>query len=208
MTPLSCSTPTVPRHLVIIQGHPDPAGGHFGHALAATYLHAALAAGHHVEVIEVGCLGFPLLRTKTDFETGLVPSSIKAAQAMIAQADHLVIFFPLWLGEMPAVLKGFFEQVFRPSFVTEGGGLQNLATGKRTRLRGKSARIVVTMGMPALVYRWWFGAHGIRTLRRSILGFCGFGPITQSLIGMVEQPAPRRREKWLARMESLGRAGQ
>jgi putative NADPH-quinone reductase len=29
-----------------------------------------------------------------------------------------VIIYPLWLGAMPALLKGFFEQVFRPGFAT------------------------------------------------------------------------------------------
>jgi putative NADPH-quinone reductase len=195
------------RHIVIIQGHPDPRGGHFGHALADAYLHAALGAGHHVEMIDVGRLDFPLLRTKEEFETGPVPPAIQDAQAMIDQADHLVIFFPLWLGEAPAILKGFFEQVFRPSFVTAGSDLQTLARGKRTRLRGKSARLVVTMGMPAFIYRWWFGAHGLRTLKRNVLGFCGVGPIAESVIGMVEHPAPQRRAQWLERMAALGAAG-
>lgn len=198
----------MPRRLVIVQGHPDPAGGHFGHALAAAYLHAALGAGHHVDVIDVARLDFPLLRTKETFETGPVPPTIQDAQSAIAQADHLVVFFPLWLGEMPALLKGFFEQTFRPAFVTGGTDLQNLATARRTRLKGKTARIVVTMGMPVPLYRWWFGAHGTRLLKRNILGFCGFGPIAQSLIGMVEDHSPRRRERWLTHLESLGRTGR
>jgi hypothetical protein len=29
----------------------------------------------------------------------------------------------------------------------------------RRRVYGKSARIIMTMGMPGIVYRWWFGAH-------------------------------------------------
>ena len=33
-------------------------------------------------------------------------------------------------------------------------------TGKFVKvLKGKSARIIMTMGMPGIVYRWWFGAH-------------------------------------------------
>ena len=73
-------------------------------------------------------------------------------------------------------------------------------------LKNKSARIVVTMGMPALVYRWYFGAHSLKSLERNILGFCGIGPIRESLVGMVDGPA-RRRERWLTRMRALGRRG-
>jgi putative NADPH-quinone reductase len=67
---------------------------------------------------------------------------------------------------------------------------------------------VVTMGMPALVYRWFFGAHGVKCLKRNILGFCGFSPVRQSLIGMVESGDGAAREKWLARMRNFGRAAK
>ena len=46
---------------------------------------------------------------------------------------------------------------------------------------GKSARIIVTMGMPSLLYRWLFRAHGVKTLERSILWWSDIGPIRQTL---------------------------
>ena len=49
--------------ILVIQGNPDPAGGHFGHALAASYAEAATAAGHEVRILEVAKLDFPLLQT-------------------------------------------------------------------------------------------------------------------------------------------------
>ncbi len=54
---------------------------------------------------------------------------------------------------MPALLKGFLAQVMRPgfSFQKEGGiPFANKA------LTGRSARVVVTMGMPAMMCRWYF----------------------------------------------------
>ena len=53
-------------------------------------------------------------------------------------------------------------------------------------LTGKTARIVVTMGMPAFVYRWYFGGHSLKSLERNILRFVGIRPVRESLIGMVE----------------------
>jgi putative NADPH-quinone reductase len=67
------------------------------------------------------------------------------------------------------------------------------------------ARIVVTMGMPALVYRWYFGAYGLKSLERGILAFAGIGPIRESLVGMVESRGNRYRGRWLIKMQSLGR---
>jgi putative NADPH-quinone reductase len=80
-----------------------------------------------------------------------------------------VIVYPLWLGTMPALLKGFLEQAFRPGFAfdTKPKGLWN------RRLKGGSARIVVTMGMPAFFYRVYYRAHSLKSLKRNILEFCG-----------------------------------
>lgn len=78
--------------------------------------------------------------------------------------------FPLWLGDMPALLKGFLEQVARPGFAFSGEGENPLA---RKELAGRTARVVVTMGMPTLMYRWYFRAHSIKSLERNILGFLG-----------------------------------
>ena len=104
------------KRIAIIQGHPDPAGGHFGHALAEAYAHGAREGGHEVLTLEVAQMALPLLRSQSEWETGPAPAAVADAQRDIAWAQHAVIVFPLWLGDMPAVLKGFFEQVFRPGF--------------------------------------------------------------------------------------------
>jgi len=71
------------RHIIILQGHPDPKGDRFCHALANAYAKGAKEAGHEVETIPVGKLDFPVLRTKEDFETGAVPPSIQQSQEAI-----------------------------------------------------------------------------------------------------------------------------
>jgi putative NADPH-quinone reductase len=193
------------RRITIIQGHPDARGNRFGHALAAAYTHGAETAGHEVTVIEVAQLDFPLLRSKEDWESGALPETLRQAQQAIGWADHLVIMYPLWLGTMPALLKAFLEQVFRPGFALPQPG-----AGQRWKklLAGKTARIVITMGMPALFYRWYFRAHSLKSLERNILGFCGIGPIKESLIGMIEAPDKAKRERWLVKMHAFGRDGR
>ncbi len=192
------------KRIAIIQGHPDASQSHFGHTLAAAYARGAAAAGHETRLIEVARLDFPLLHSKQEWEQGATPASIMTAQQTIAWAEHLVICYPLWLGSMPAILKAFFEQIARPGFAfasPESGPMW------KKLLKGKSARIVVTMGMPALIYRWYFGAHSLKSLERNILGFVGISPIQSSIIGMIEHPDNRRREKWLRTLEDLGRKG-
>jgi putative NADPH-quinone reductase len=188
--------------ILILQGHPDPSPAHFGHALAAAYADAARAAGHQVETITVATLDFPLLRTQHDWQHGALPPTLLPVQQAIAHAEHLVLFFPLWLGGMPALLKGLLEQVLRPGFAVPTG---NPLTGPKP-LAGRSARVVVTMGMPAAAYRWLFRAHSVKALERNILGFDGISPVHETLVGSVEGSAAARL-RWLARLARLGRDG-
>lgn len=188
--------------IVIVQGHPDPGGGHYGHALARAYQDGATAAGHEVETIPVASLDFPLLRTKADFDGGTPPPDIARCQQAILRADHLVIIHPLWLGAMPALLKGFLEQVFRPGFAF--GRPEKPGRPGKKLLKGKSARVIVTMGMPGFAYRWFYGAHAVKGLERNILAFTGFGPIRRTLIGLVESGDGTARARRLAEVRKLG----
>lgn len=190
------------RRILIIQGHPDVTETHLGHALAHAYGAAATAAGHQVRTATPAQLDFPLLRSQKEWESGLLPTALQRAQDDIAWAQHLVLFFPLWMGDMPALLKGFLEQVARPGFAFRP---DNGSPFGQKGLAGRSARVVVTMGMPALVYRFYFRAHSIRSLERNILGFVGISPIHETLIGLVDQLGEEGSAKWLARLASLGR---
>ncbi len=192
------------RRILIVQGHPDPGGNRYGHALAAAYARGAKAAGHEVRELQIASLNFPLLRTRAEWQHGALPAAIMEAQEMITWADHLLLCYPLWLGTMPALLKGFLEQALRPGFAI---GEDKTGSGGKKLLKGKSARIVITMGMPVLFYRWYFRAHSLKSLERNILRFCGIGPIRESLFGLVEAVAPAKREKWLRGMEKRGREG-
>jgi putative NADPH-quinone reductase len=192
------------KRIVIIQGHPDPEGGHLCHALATAYAAGAAEAGHAVDTVTPALLRLPLVETKAGFEAP-PPSEVASVQAVVGAANHLVFLFPLWLGGMPAVLKGFLEQVFRPGFVLLDPS-KGWSGGKR--LAGVSARIVVPMGMPALAYRWWFGGHGVRTLESGILGLAGIRPVRTTYLGLVEAAGEAKRARWLAEMRSLGSKAQ
>ena len=187
--------------ILLIQGHPDPAGGHLCHALAQAYADGARAAGHEVRTLDVAALEFPLLRSQHEWQHGALPPAPGPAQEAIRWADHLVFFFPLWLGGMPALLKGFLEQVAREGFAFAAEGGNPLG---RKLLKGRSARLVVTMGMPATVYRFYFRAHSIKALERNILGFVGIAPIHETLVGLVEAMDEKTRAKWFARLRDLG----
>jgi putative NADPH-quinone reductase len=194
----------MPRRIAIIQGHPDASARHLGHALAEAYAEAARAAGHEVRTIDVASLDFALLRSQAEWTQGPLPAALAEPQDTLRWAEHWVLFFPLWLGDMPALLKGFLEQIARAGFAFEKKGDNPLG---HKLLAGRSARVVVTMGMPAVIYRWYFRAHSVKSLERNILGFVGVGPIHETLIGSVEGIDDRARTKWLSKLRALGRQG-
>jgi putative NADPH-quinone reductase len=186
------------KRVLLIQGHPDSGVGHLCGALEEAYAAGARAEGHELRRIDIGKLDFPLLRSQDEWERGALPPDLEHAQAEIMWAEHIVFFFPLWLGDMPALVKGFLEQVARPGFAFSREGKKGL--------KGRSGRLVVTMDMPAVVYRVYFRAHSIKLLRRNILGFFGIAPVGDTLIGKAGALKPRQAARWLDRMRAFGRA--
>ncbi len=191
------------KQIAVILGHPDPDPSRLCSALVNAYMIGARAGGHHVRRIDVAELDFPWIKNKADFEDGPRPPDIVRAQDAIHAANHLVLVYPLWHGTMPALMKAFIEQVFRYDFAFEPEPKGRY----RKLLTGRSARVAITMGMPALAYRFWFRAHSLKNLERNVLKFSGIGPIRESLFGMVEDASETVRANWLQRMERLGQQG-
>ena len=192
--------------IAVIHGHPDNTQRHFGHELADSYAQGAVNAGHEVRRLVVADMDFPLLRSQEAFQSDQTPADIREAQSTIQWAQHMVLEYPLWLGTMPALLKGFLEQAFRPGFAiaAESTAEEDAGSLGGGLLKGRSARIIVTMGMPGFFYRLYFRAHSLKSLERNILRFSGIKPVRASVIGMVEAVGDARRQRWLRQMERLG----
>lgn len=190
--------------ILVIDGHPDPAPERYGHALAAAYARSAVEAGHEVRGLRLATMDITILRSEHDWQEEEATDPVtRHAQGDIRWADHVAIFYPLWLGDMPALLKAFLEQVMRPGFAVAAIDRQRPAR----LLKGRSARIVVTMGMPALFYRLFYRAHSVKSFERNVLRFSGFAPVRRTIIGAVET-GDGYRKKWINRIAELGAAGR
>lgn len=187
--------------ILILDGHPDANPARFCHALADAYASGAIAGGHEVRRIRLCDLDFPTLTRRADWEGSVAPDAVATVQADITWAGHIVILYPLWLGSMPARLKALFEQTFRPGYAF-GQGERSIGDG---RLKGRSARIIVTMGMPAAFFRGFYLSHSLEAFRRNILAFVGIGPARSSLVGNVEGLDDAALRRWLDRVAGLGR---
>ena len=188
-------------NILVINGHPDPAPQRLCAGLVEAYAAGAEAGGHAVRRIAVGALAFDLLRSAAEFNDGAPPPVIDGVQRDIQWADHLVVIFPLWLGGLPALTKGFFEQVFRPQFTMRWRKNQ-LPQGL---LEGRTVRLVVTMGMPTFAYRLIFGAGGVRSFERSVLGLAGLRRTGTTMFGGVGEVPPDKAAAWIDTTRDLGR---
>lgn len=185
--------------ILIVQGHPDAANPHFCHALEDQYAESAVAHGHSVKRVNVGALEVPLLSSKAEWTDPPRIEFIHEAQKAIKDADHIVFIYPLWLGTMPAQLKAWLEQVLRKEFAFTMD-----KKGWHAKLGGRSARIIVTMGMPSAAYRWYFFAHSLRSFDRQILRFCGIKPVRWSIFGSAEDPTGKHQKSYLEKTARNG----
>ena len=191
------------KRICIIDGHPDPAD-HYIHALCDAYAEGAAASGHDVSMVRIAGLDVPMLESVNDFyETP--PPQICEARDKIAAAEHVVIAFPLWLGAVPAKLKAFFEQVARGEFfigpADEDGGWPS------QMMHGNSARVILNMATPGLVYRFAMDAGALKALERAMLGLSGFKPIRHTVHGGVNKASDEKRQSWLDEARKLGESG-
>lgn len=186
------------KKIAVIVGHARKSS--FCEALGRAYKTGAEAAGHEARIYVLSDMLFdPVLYEGFEKVQPLEPD-LKAAHDAMFAADHLVLIFPLWLGDMPAILKGFLERVLQPDLV------EPARNGTFVKpFKGKSARIIVTMGMPGFVYRWYFGAYAAKLLRRNILGFIGVSPVRTTILGNVEGAGDAGRKTWIESVEALGR---
>ncbi len=190
------------KKILIINGNPALQRESFSEALCNAYGEAARQAGHEVRTLKIATLDFDPILHEGYHGGQAAEAHIVAARDFVRWAEHAVIVYPLWQFGVPALLKGFCERVFVPDFaysVTAGNPLQ------AALLKGRSVRLVQTMGMPAFLYATVFGGHGCKAFR-SLFRFCGFRPVRATLLGMVEGP-DRVRRGHLARIRALGAAG-
>jgi putative NADPH-quinone reductase len=142
----------------------------------------------------------PAAATGNEKPSALEPA-LKQAQDDIRWAEHLVFVYPILWGTIPALLKGFIERVFTPGFAVNFRADSPLWD---KLLKGRSARLIVTLNTPPLLYRLLFRRAGHITMKRSILEFCGIAPVRITDVGPMKNASAARREKWIQQARALG----
>jgi NAD(P)H dehydrogenase (quinone) len=182
-------------NVLLVLAHPEPHS--FNGALRDTALATLSAAGHHVEQSDLYAMGWQPVLGPADFAdsaaaphgerpffnaqqaqrravaAGTQRADVAAEQAKLANADLLVLIFPLWWFGVPAILKGWIDRVFALD-VAYGGG----RWFDRGAYRGKRALVCTTTGArdDRFSEGGLFGPIEwvLHPLRMGVLNFCGF----------------------------------
>ena len=191
------------RKILIINGNPARKRHSLCAAIADSYGLGASGRGAHVTRIDLKDLAFDLiLHEGYNEEQPLEPDLVMVRDAMMA-ADHHVFIFPLWHGMTPALFKAFLDRLITVGFAfTIRDGLP-VSTQV---LSGKTAEIILTCGMPAIMYHWLSGAHASKALS-TILKMCGvrMKDVTAfGLVPMTEDKTSKRCSRYLERSAKLG----
>jgi NAD(P)H dehydrogenase (quinone) len=191
------------KKILIINGHPDKNSFCFG--LAEAYRKGALSTGAEVKEIIIRDLHFnPNLQfgyqQRTELEADLL-----AAWEKIKWAGHLVWVHPVWWGGLPAITKGFIDRVFLPGFAFKYR-INSVWWDKL--LKGKTAHIITTLDQPGIYYWLVFGRPSVNQLKKTVLGFCGINPVKVTYVQPIRNSKIEFRDKWLVKIETLGKAFQ
>lgn len=138
---------------LIIYAHPY--GKSFNAALLNEMCKALTLKGEDVKVIDLYGDGFNPVFTTAElalFSRGESSDPlVKRYQEDLCHADRVIFQFPIWWGEPPAILKGFFDKVMLPGFgyVKRDGKLMPGLDIKRTL-------VVTTSEAPTFVFEDYF----------------------------------------------------
>ncbi len=128
---------------------------------------------------------------------GKIPDDIKREQEQVTWADTIVVIYPLWWFDRPAILKGWFDRVFTNGFAFSFD--ENGVTGL---LKGKRAIVVVTAGGT----KEDFGKNAdqlTKSTTEGTLAFCGITDIADRVFYSVPIVDDEARKKMLKELEVL-----
>lgn len=188
--------------ILVLDGHPDPQS--LVASLASAYADGARAAGHTVDLLALRAISFdPNLAFGYRQRTELSPDLVRARER-ITDAEHLVVAYLTWWGGWPALLKGFVDRTFLPGFAFAPRPNSPLSD---PLLKGRSARMIVTMDAPA-IYDWWvYGASSRRAMKTATLAFSGFSPVRVTVFDRIQGRSLAERTRMVDAARALGARG-
>ncbi|QKK25429.1 NAD(P)H-dependent oxidoreductase [Rhizobium hidalgonense] len=158
--------------ILLVLAHPLPDS--FAASVARTAREALEASGHVVDFIDLYAEDFDPRLSEAErrgyFDTPYDTSDVADIVARLKAAEGLILVFPQWWFNFPAILKGFFDRIFAP-----GVAFTHDADGGRIVPQLINIRLLyalTTTGSPWWLVHLYMGNPVRRLLKRGIANFC------------------------------------
>lgn len=190
--------------ILLVLAHPLEES--FAASVAETVRRKLVANGHTVDLLDLYREDFDPRLTPSErarfFEPGYDPSEAEPFVSRLKAADGLVLVFPQWWFNFPAILKGFFDRVFAP-----GVAYENDPAGGRIQPRLDNIHLFwafTTTGSPWWIVHLYMGNPIKRLLKRAIAAFCAKG-LDFKLVNLydMDRIGDAKRKAHLQRIEKL-----
>lgn len=189
--------------ILLVLAH--PLTDSFAAGVAATAKAALEKGGHNVDLLDLYREGFdPRLREEERrgyFDTPYDTTGVDDIVARLRAADGLILVFPQWWFNFPAILKGFFDRVFAP-----GVAFDHEQSGGRILPRLTNIKLfwaLTTTGSPWWVVKLYMGNPVRRLLKRGIAACCA-KHVKFRMISLhdMDRVTPAQRAAHLVRIEN------
>jgi NAD(P)H dehydrogenase (quinone) len=178
----------------------NPKADSFTNYLAETYASSAKKS-HEVQFIRLSDMEFNMDLSGGYAQQHSLEELLQLFQASLEWCEHLVIFTPIWWGGLPAKLKGLIDRTFLPGFAFQYEKGNSIP---KKLLKGRTARIVMTMDTPPWYYVLIQGSPAIGQLKTATLKFVGFKSVKRKMFGPIISSTSESRTKWINHISQLG----
>ena len=183
------------RKIFVLNGHPATQSlcGHF----FETYIDVSKRAGAQLKTQSLHEMRFdPNLHAGYRERMTLEPDLITWRDNVV-WAEHLVLFYPVWWGGMPAKLKGLFDRAFLPGFAMN---YHDNDPFWDPLLKGRSAHIFLNADAPPLWDLIMYGRPARNQVKHLVWRYAGLRPVKVTQFGGMRRIEPKQVDKYLARV--------
>lgn len=158
--------------LLMVLAH--PLADSYAASVARTARDALEANGHSVDLLDLYAEGFDPRLSESErrgyFDIPYDTRDLDNIVSRLHAAEGLILVFPQWWFNFPAVLKGFFDRAFAPGVAFDHDKAGGRIIPKLTNIRLFWA--LTTTGSPWWIVKLYMGDPVPRLLKRGIASFC------------------------------------
>lgn len=184
----------------VIFAHPYK--GSFNRAILDTVLDTLQSKGRAYDLIDLYKDGFDPVMSEADLAQSPMGKSndplVNEYNEILNRTDEVVLIFPIWWYDFPAIMKGFFDKA-----MLEGSAFHEDETGMHPLREVGRTLIFTTSSAPTEALVDYFGDTVNKMMIGSTFKAIGWGGCHWENLGTIGSSTDSQREAFLAKVASL-----